>query len=179
MDSILTQALGLIAFFLFIISYQVKSNKLLFFLQAVGNTCFTVHFFLLGTPAGAVSAVISVVRNAMLAKYDEWKWVRWKGWIFIFSAISVVATALTWKSIFSLFAAIAAVSSTIGYWSNNARTLRVMNLCCSSPAWLIHNIGTGSLGGAASDTFTILSVLVSIYRFGWKSLGENKFEKEK
>ncbi len=44
--------------------------------------------------------------------------------------------------------------------------------------WLIHNIGIGSVGGAASDTFTIIFVLVSIYRFGWKSLGENKFGKE-
>ena len=176
MHNILIQLLGLVAFFLFIISYQVRSNKLLFFLQAVGNTCFAIHFFLLGTPPGAVSAIISVVRNAMLVKYEEWKWVQWKGWIFIISAVSVGLTILTWSSIFSLFAAIAAVSSTIGYWSNNARTLRVMNLFCSSPAWLIHNSGTGSIGGAASDIFTMCSVLVSIYRFGWNALGENNFE---
>ena len=48
MHNILIQLLGLVTFFLFIISYQVRSNKLLFFLQAVGNTCFAIHFFPFG-----------------------------------------------------------------------------------------------------------------------------------
>lgn len=179
MHNIVVQLLGLIAFALFLISYQVKSNKLLFFLQAVGNGCFAVHFVLLGTTAGGISALITVFRNAMLVKYEEWKWVRWKGWVVIISALSIGFTILTWSSIFSLFAAIAAVSSTIAYWTNNARTLRVVNLFCSSPAWLVHNLGTGSIGGAASDIFTMGSVLISIYRFGWKALAENDFDQKK
>ena len=178
MNEIATQILGLVAFFMFIMSYQVKSNKLLYFLQAAGNGCFVIHFILLGTPAGGVASLLATIRNAMLVKYNDWKWVQWKGWVVVISAISIVLTALTWKNIFSLFAAIATISSTIAYWTNNARTLRVTNLFCSSPAWLIHNVGNGSIGGAASDTFTMLSVIVSIYRFGWDALGDNDFDRK-
>lgn len=179
METILIQLLGLAALTLFILSYQVKSNTALFFLQAVGNVCFGIQFLLLGSIAGGISGFIIVVRNCMLLKINEWKWVRWKGWIAIITAINLGFTIVTWNSIYCIFSFIATTASTIGFWSNNARTIRMCNLLCASPAWLIHNIGIGTVGGILNEVFTICSVLLSIWRFGWKALGENDFEGKK
>ena len=175
MEAILVQTLGIVALILFIISYQVRSNAALFLLQAVGNVCFGIQFLLLGSIAGGISGFVIVVRNCMLLKINEWEWVRWKGWIVVITTINLIFTILTWSSIYGVFSFIATTASTVGFWSNNARTIRMCNLFCGSPAWLIHNIGIGSIGGVINEAFTIASVLVSIHRFGWEALGENRF----
>ena len=54
--------------------------------------------------------------------------------------------------------------------------IRLSNLFCASPCWLIFDIIVGSIGGILNETILIVSILVSIYRYGWKGLGENKFE---
>ena len=179
MKWLLVQALGFVGFAMFILSYQVKSNKLLYFFQTAANGLFVIHFILLGTPAGGVGSMLTTIRNGMLVKYNDWKWVQWKGWVVVFSIVSITLTALTWKNILSLFAAIGTISSTIAYWTNNARTIRATNLFCASPAWFIHNAGNGSISGAASDAFTMISVIVSIYRFGWNALADNDFDRKK
>ena len=179
MTVIIAQIIGVISFSMFVISYQVKSNRLLYVLQTLGNGGFLIHFLLMGTFSGGIGTFVTTIRNAMLAKYDDWKWVQWKGWVVIFSAVSIGLTVLTWKNILGLFSIIGTVSSTIAYWTNNARTIRAVNLFCSSPAWFIHNFGNGSIGGAATDAFTMISVIVSIYRFGWDALADNDFDRKK
>ena len=44
----LIQGIGLIAFALFLLSYQVRSNRGLFTMQTAGNFLFALQFFLLG-----------------------------------------------------------------------------------------------------------------------------------
>ena len=125
MEAILVQTLGIVALILFIISYQVRSNAALFLLQAVGNVCFGIQFLLLGSIAGGISGFVIVVRNCMLLKINEWEWVRWKGWIVVITTINLVFTILTWSSIYGVFSFIATTASTVGFWSNNARTIRM------------------------------------------------------
>ena len=48
MYDMLIQGIGLIAFALFLLSYQVRSNRGLFTMQTAGNFLFALQFFLLG-----------------------------------------------------------------------------------------------------------------------------------
>ena len=41
-----------------------------------------------------------------------------------------------------------------------------------SPCFLIYDVLIGSWGGVLNETITILSILLSIVRFGWKELGK-------
>lgn len=41
---------------------------------------------------------------------------------------------------------------------------------------LLYDLIIHSWGGALSESITIISILVSIFRFGWKNLGEDSFE---
>jgi hypothetical protein len=52
-----------------------------------------------------------------------------------------------------------------------------VNLTCASPCWLIYDIIVHSWGGLLSESITLLSILVSIIRFGWKGL-ENDSSKQ-
>ena len=60
MYDMLIQGIGLIAFALFLLSYQVRSNRRLFAMQTLGNLLFALQFFLLGGVGGAIGSLISV-----------------------------------------------------------------------------------------------------------------------
>lgn len=69
-----------------------------------------------------------------------------------------------------LLAFIASTVSTIFYWTNDARKLRLANLFVSSPCWIIYDSIVGSMGGVISESFTMISIVVSIYRFGLRKV---------
>ena len=76
MNEIILQGIGFIGVALFIVSYQLKSNRALFMCQLLGCTAFCVQFFLMGALTGAISLIINIARNVLLIKAKKWKWAR-------------------------------------------------------------------------------------------------------
>ena len=161
------------------LSFQLKSNRALFLSQSLGSVMFGLQFLLLGSLSGCFSLLLVIVRNMLLVRYEQCAWVRWKGWIAVFSAFCIAILIFTWNGPISILPYLAVQVGTIMYWTNNARMIRLSNLICASPCWLIFDIIVGSIGGILNETILIVSILVSIYRYGWKGLGENKFETKK
>ncbi len=169
---ILTQGIGFLALIMFLVSYQIKSNKALYAFQLIGSILFAVQFLLLGAYSGCLSLLLNMLKNALLLKRKHWSWVR-SYWVAAVLCLGFAAIlCFTWAGPISILAFVASVVSTICYWTNNARTIRVGNLFLSSPCWLAYDIIVHSWGGALSEAFTIVSILVSIARFGWKDLGK-------
>jgi hypothetical protein len=54
---------------------------------------------------------------------------------------------------------------TLAMWSRNGKTIRVLQLFCVSPLWLIHNIFVFSIGGILCEVFNLGSIIVSLIRF--------------
>lgn len=167
---ILTQAIGFAGALFFFISFQVKANRSLFVLQTLGCACFCAQFALLGAYSGCLSLLLSIVRNIMLTRYTSSRVVRWKGWIAVFSAATLTLALFTWDGWISLLPAAGAIAGTFGYWSNNARKIRLANLLVTSPCLLTYDVIVGSWGGALNETVAILSIVISILRFGWAAL---------
>ncbi len=61
MSPIIIQAIGFVGGLFFIISYQIKSNKMLFLLQLLGTATFCCQFLLLGATSGAVNLIGIIV----------------------------------------------------------------------------------------------------------------------
>ncbi|MBE5806929.1 MAG: YgjV family protein [Clostridiales bacterium] len=167
------QGIGFLGVIAFIVSYQIRSNRALFFCQLVGLALFTAQFALLGALSGCLSLAVSILRNAMMMKYADWKWVRWKGWPALLSCLFLAILWKTWAGPVSLLAAVASISSTFVCWSNNARSIRLVNLVCASPCWLAYDAIVHSWGGLVNEAITLVSIVVSIARFGWSALGED------
>ena len=170
MSPIIIQGIGFIAVAAFILSYQIKSNRWPFLLQLIGSALFCLQFFLLDAFSGCLSLAVNILRNALMMKYNDWKWVRRKGCPVIIAVLFTIILFVTWNGPVSLLAFIASVSSTFVYWTNSPRNIRLVNLTCASPCWLIYDIIVNSWGGLVSESITILSILISIIRFGWKGL---------
>ena len=179
MENATAQAVGFLAVAAFLISYQIKSNRALFLCQMIGSGLFCLQFFLLGAASGCVSLGVNILRAALLLQYDRWGWVRRKVTASLFCGAYGAVLILTWAGPASLLAFAASVASTLGYWRHNARTIRLSNLLCASPCWLLYDIFVHSWGGVVNVSLTIASILISVRRFGWKALGDPDSEFQK
>ena len=102
MNGVFIQAIGFVAVLFFIFSYQIRSNKMLFLMQLIGTSLFCCQFLLLGATSGAMNLVGIIVRNGLLMKYRDWKWVRSKWTVVIFLIFFTAAFVMTWQGPISL-----------------------------------------------------------------------------
>lgn len=175
---VMVQAIGFLGVLFFFLSFQMKTNKSLFVMQTLGCLTFSAQFILLGAFSGCLSLLINVVRNLILTRYNSCKLVRWKGWIAVFSVLSVLVALFTWNGWESILPVAGTVAGTIAYWTNNAKKIRLANLMVISPCMLLYDVLVKSWGGVLNESILILSILISVGRFGWKSLDSDKIGKE-
>jgi hypothetical protein len=170
---IAVQALGFAGLACFIISFQLRENRKLFLTQLLGSTIFLIQFIMLGAYSGSIILGIGALRNVMLLGYDSHRWIRRKEWVLVYLAAFAAAVYLTWDGWTSMLTFAAVASCTIAYWTDNALYIRLANLLCASPCWLVYDFIYGSYAGMANEIISICSILISICRFGWKSLGSS------
>ena len=173
MSNIVIQGIGFAAVLLFLLSFQIKSNKKLFLFQLLGSALFCLQFFLLGAYSGAISLIAIMCRNALLMKVRDWPWVKSKKTLAVFLVVFAGISAFTWEGLYSLLPLYAMLGTTISYWTDNAQKIRLGILIFDVPGWLIYDFIVGSWGGMLNETITLISVLVSIWRYGWKSMGDS------
>lgn len=172
MSGYLIQSIGFLGAALFILSYQLRSSRTLFFCQLVGCILFCVQFFLMGAYTGALSLIINIARNLLLLKAKSWRWAGGRAALAVILALLLAMTGYTWAGWISLLPFVSAAVTSIGYWTRNARKIRLSQLV-GAPCTLVYDLLVGSWGGAVSEGFALVSILVSIVRFGWKDLGED------
>lgn len=173
MSPIIVQAIGFVGVLFYLISFQIKSNKMLFLMQMIGTVMFAVQFLLLGAISGMASLVGVIIRNMFLVKYRDWAWVRSRWMEGFFVAAFVVICIVTWTGPISLLPLLGAAGATVAYWTDNAQKIRLGTLVCVSPSWLIYDIIVGSWAGVLNESIILISIFISIWRFGWKEMGRS------
>jgi len=170
MIDIIAQVLGILGTIFAFVSFQLKENKKFFMLQALSGCMFALNFLLLGAYTGCLLNFINIFRGAVMAGGKKTS----KPYLLIITlALYTIATVFTYTNIFSLIALIAQLVGTLAMWSRNGKTIRILQLFCVSPLWLVHNIFVFSIGGIICEVFNIGSIIVSLIRFGVSG-----FEKE-
>lgn len=173
MSEFVIQTIGFAGLLFFIVSYQIRSNKALFLCQLMGCVVFCVQMLLLGAYTGAVSLLVNILRNILLLKINDWKWVKSRWTLTAVIALLTAVTAYTWNGALSLLPFVSVAVTSIGYWTDNAQKIRLSQLI-GSPCTLLYDIFVKTWGGAISEGMTIVSIIVSIVRFGWNDLDDKK-----
>ncbi len=175
MSDITIQVIGFIGVAFFIASYQLRSNRGLFLFQLLGCIVFTIQFFMMGAYTGALSLMVNILRNLLLLKIDDWKWVKNKVTLSIIIAVLVAITVYTWAGWMSILPFLSVTVTSIGYWTNNAQTIRLSQMM-GSPCTLVYDALIHSWGGVINESIALISIIVSIIRFGWENLGREVTE---
>ena len=106
---------GVLSTLCFIASFQVKSNKGLYLIQSLANVFYGIQFYLLGAYGGLFNMGMQIVRNLLLCKVDDWKWLRWKGMAPLLCAPSLIYMIATWSGPLDILPFIAMTIGTFGY----------------------------------------------------------------
>lgn len=167
------QLIGFVGVAFFIISYQIKSNRALFLFQLIGCIIFCIQFFIMGAYTGALSLVVNIIRNLLLLKVKDWSWVKSKVTLACIIVVLAVITIYTWAGTLSLMPFISVAVTSIGYWTDNAQKIRLSQLI-GSPVILTYDAIIRSWGGVLNEAIVIVSIVISIVRFGWKNMGDNE-----
>ena len=169
MSAVFIQGIGFVAVLFFIVSYQLRSNRMLFLCQLLGCSIFCLQFCLMGAYTGAVSLLVNILRNLLLLKIDQWDWVKSKVTMSGILLLLTMMTILTWDGWISLLPLASVGVTTVGYWTNNAQKLRLSQFF-GSPCTLLYDILIHSWGGVISESITLASIIISVIRFGWSDL---------
>ena len=162
------QCIGFTGTLLFFFSYQCKSSRNLFRIQFLSYFIYTIHLILLGAMTGGISYIINTFRSFCLG--GKWESAKSWGMCAVICFLQIITLVLTWSGWISILPVAANIASTIGGYSHNPRKIRLAGMFINSPLWIVYNAMSGSLAGILDEVVTELSMIISIFRFGWKSL---------
>ena len=168
MKFVMIQAIGFLGTILFFLSYQCKSNKKLFRVQFVSYLCYTVHLLMLGAITGGISYVLNTIRSFCLGSKNDF--LKGKEMCCIICILQMITLLFTWDGWWSILPVAANIASTLGGYTYNARKIRVAGMFVNSPLWILYDIVVGSWAGILDEIVSELSMIISIYRYGWKNL---------
>ena len=174
---IAAQIIGIFAMLFNILSYQQKNKAQIVALQLFGSTLFSIHFFMLGAYMGGLLNVIGIFRAIVFLKEDFFHAKHW-AWLFGFIAIYLLSYLLTFtvfekaftlsNGIIELLPVIGMTATTFAFRAKSAKSTRLLGFV-SSPAWLIYNVISVSIGAICCELFSLLSILIGLLRFDVKN----------
>ena len=162
------QAIGILGTVLFFLSYQCKQNKRLFQVQFVSYLCYTTHLLLLGAVTGGISYILNTVRSFCLGSRN--RFLKGKAMCALICAMQMVTLYFTWDGWYSILPVAANIAATIGGYTYNGQKIRAVGIFINSPLWILYDIIVGSWAGILDEVVSEASMILSIFRYGWKNL---------
>ena len=169
---IIAQAIGIVAMFFNIFSYQCKKQSSVIALQLCGGALFSVNYLLLGATVGGILNILAALRAIIFLFKDKLRADRlpWLfGFIAAFISIYVLNFTLFGKEptainlIIEILPVIGMTALSVGFRLKNAAGIRRCGLI-SSPSWLIYNIYAGSVGAIICEVITLCSIFIGMLR---------------
>ena len=156
------QAFGIIAIILGFISYQVRTQRRLLFVQSTVAVAFCVHYFLIGAYSGMAMNAVNIVRNVF---YDRRTQGGSKSKLIpiVFVAVQCVMCALTWEAWYSVFVLLGIGINTYCMSFDSPQSIR-KSILVTSPLVLTYDVFARSIGGSIYESVALISAFVGILR---------------
>ena len=172
MNQIVAQALGIVAMFFHIFSYQQKTAKGIITCQLFGSLFFGVNYLLLGAYIGTIMNVVGIVRAILFLKKDTLHTERmW--WLIGFGVAYVLAYLLNFtvlqkeptlpNLLVECLPVVGMFATHLAFRHNSTKVIRRFCLI-SSVSWLIFNVVTVSIGAIACEAFSLVSIFIAMAR---------------
>ncbi len=161
-DPYIVQPIGVLALIVTARTFQANKRRNMLHLQFLASILYAIHFILLGAHTGAALHVTGATRDYV---YDH-SLGRWRHhWPpFVFAAIIVVASILTWEGPHSILPLLGSLSITVAFWQRSPRMIRLFALL-SPPLWFAYDFISHSYPGMIAETLLFASTFIGMYRF--------------
>ena len=166
LTDIIAQAFGIIGMIIIISSFQCRSNKIFFLMQGVGGSMFVINFLLIGAFGGALFNFANLVRGILFSKdsHKKWKLVTVEALYTVCFIVSCLLNSDPWQILLTAIPCVGLLIISVVMWQGEPRKIRILQIACSSPAWIVHNIFNFSLGGLICESFNMVSSAIFLIR---------------
>ena len=163
---IVAQSLGIVAFFIAVLSFQRRTQRGIMVMQIFSCFCFTVHFLILGAMGGFILNLIAFFRSMIYSLRKNHKWAASIVWVYVFIPCAIasgVYSIIFAEGISAVLPTLGMIITTFAGRMEKASSVRFLTLL-NSPLWLAYNLIEGSIGGAMTEIVSICSIIIAILR---------------
>lgn len=173
---IAAQVVSILGMTMNVLSFQQKNKRTIIAFQCFGGALFSISFFMLSAPVGAIMNLIAVVRAIVYMNKEKFH-TDSVIWVYAFTVLFFLSYAVTFtvlgkeptlkNFIIEMLPIIGMIATTVSFRMEGARAVRRLGLI-SAPAWLTYNVFCFSLGGILCEAFGIISIFIGMFRFDFK-----------
>lgn len=160
---IIGQIIGIVAIVIGFISYQMKEQKNVLFLQVIVSGLFCIHYLLINAISGMALNVIMFVRGIIYYLRNKFNWKENVTPI-IFAIIVLIVSVISWQAWYSIFIVLGLFIHTLCMSMNDAQKVR-KSILITSPLVIIYNVFVLSIGGIIYESVAVISSLIGIIKF--------------
>lgn len=162
--TIILNAFGVIAILLKVSEFQLKSRKLIFLFASLSALCWVMYFLVQGDFVSMFINLICMINIIIFLQRDKYKWASSKWLLYLFVALQLTLGILSFKVWHDVFAIVGGVLTTLSYFVLSKKTYRFINVFNMS-SWVANSISKMYVIALINDSFALISVIVSIFRF--------------
>lgn len=162
---IVAQILGILALIAYIISTQINNRHGILLWRTIYSALYTIQYLCLGSPSGAVSSIVPVIRNLVYDRYKKRDIPIF--WIVIFSAITFILGIVFYDGPISFLPIIHTILFTIFIGIGNLARFRFVSIV-STILMLVYNFTIGAYSGVAVVITQFIFTIIAAVRFDRK-----------
>ena len=161
---IILNGFGVLAIACKVTEYQVKNRLTMLTVATLANFLWVLYFVFYGDWASALTCVIATIRLLIFLQKGKKKWADSNFWLILFLALQVIVSFISFTSFKDVFALTAGFVGIIAYYVIDARKYRILSLIFML-LWIVNGILKFYPVALVSDSFSVISVTVAIFRY--------------
>ena len=162
MHNFITQLVGIIGMILLAMCFQARIKKKTLILKFLADIAWGIHYFLLGGFSGVLLNAVSATRETVF--YFDENQKRRKVWLIVFVGINWTFGMLMMKEFYNLLPMVCSAVATYSFWQNNLKVTRILALF-NAVMMFTYDIFLLSYVGMVSESITMISVIIALYRY--------------
>ena len=163
MRMIIGQAIGILAILFSYFIYSRASRESILKFKLISDLLWIAHFMLIGAYTGMATTSLALVREILFINRDKSRVLQSRWWVAAFCTGYCLCAAVTWGGVWSIFPPIGSSLATIGFWSQNVRTIRIVNLL-GCVCMFLYGIATHSAATVINQIYTVASIFLILAR---------------
>lgn len=161
-ESAVAQVLGFLAMLLGFAMYAFHTRGRILLAKLAADALWVGHYLLLGASSGALINGVNMVREGVFYHKAK-KWASNLAWPFLFLALNLLMTALSWQGAISLLPMVGSSLNVLGLWCSDPKHMRLISIPALT-AWLIYSVTVGSLWSLLVNGASICSAVYGLLR---------------
>ena len=156
------QVFGILAIILGFISYQMKTQRQILFMQSSVAVVFCVHYCLIGGFSAMAMNGVNIVRNIFYDRRTR-RGSKSKLIPIIFVLIQCTMCAIIWEAWYSVFVLLGIGINTYCMSFSSPQNVR-KSILVTSPMVLTYDIFARSIGGSIYESVALISAAIGIFK---------------